>query len=118
MTEADDPLAAGQAAYHRWRNKLRDDPEYQAIYDQEAAKMDPWLQLADTRQAAGLTVAQAAKRLGVSRAEFARIEESGYDFCTEEQLRRYVRMLSGEPSAAVTDQGTTSLAATGRSAAS
>jgi transcriptional regulator with XRE-family HTH domain len=38
-----------------------------------------WLQLVEARQAAGITQAELAKRLGVSQAQVARIEKCGYD---------------------------------------
>jgi transcriptional regulator with XRE-family HTH domain len=69
------------------------DPEYRAIYEEEAAKSELWLQLVEARQAAGLSRAQMAKRLGVSQADVARIEERGYDTSTLNELRRYVQVL-------------------------
>jgi transcriptional regulator with XRE-family HTH domain len=69
------------------------DPGFREIYEEEAAKSALWLQLAEARQAAGLTQAALAKRLGVSRAEVARIEERGYDAYTLAALRHYVQAL-------------------------
>jgi DNA-binding XRE family transcriptional regulator len=83
----------GEASYRRWRDGLRADPEYRRIYDEEAAKMDLWLQLVDARQEAGLTQAELAKRLGVSQAQVARMEKRGYDAYTLTSLRRYVAAL-------------------------
>lgn len=45
------------------------------------------------RQAAGITQAELAKRLGVSQAQVARIEKRGYDAYTLNTLRRYVEAL-------------------------
>ncbi len=83
----------GQARYQRWRDKLRADPEYQAIYEEEATKSELWLQLVEARQAAGLTQAELAKRIGVSQAQVARVEKRGYDSLTLSSLRRYVQAL-------------------------
>src|SRR5688500_4628592 len=83
----------GQASYQRWRDKLRADPNYQAIYEEEAAKSALWLQLVEARQAAGLTQAELAKRMGVSQAQVARVEKRGYDSLTLSSLRRYVQAL-------------------------
>src|SRR5438094_4041993 len=84
----------GQESYQRWRDELRVDPEYQAVYEEEAAKSDLWLQLVEARQAAGLTQAQLAERLGVSQPQVARVEKRGYDAYTLNSLRRYVRALA------------------------
>jgi HTH-type transcriptional regulator/antitoxin HipB len=68
-------------------------PRFQAIYEEEAAKKELWLQLVEARQAAGLTQAEVAKRLGVSQAQVARIEKRGYDAYTLNTPRRYVQAL-------------------------
>jgi predicted XRE-type DNA-binding protein len=83
----------GQTSYQRWRDELRADPEYQAIYEEEAAKSELWLQLVEARQAAGLTQQQVAERMGVSQAQVARIEKRGYDAYTLRTLRRYLEAL-------------------------
>lgn len=86
-------IKEGEESYKRWRERLQADPEYQAIYEEEAAKSELWLQLVEARQAAGLTQAEVAKRLGVSQAQVARIEKRGYDAYTLNTLRRYVQAL-------------------------
>ena len=83
----------GQESYKQWREQLRANPEYQAIYEEEAAKGELWLALAEARRAAGLTQAEVARRLGVSQAQVARIEKRGYDAYTLTSLRRYVHAL-------------------------
>lgn len=84
---------AGQESYKKWQEELRANPEYQAIYEEEAAKKQLWLQLVEARQTAGLTQAEVAKKLGVSQAQVARIEKRGYDAYTLNTLRRYVQAL-------------------------
>jgi DNA-binding XRE family transcriptional regulator len=79
--------------YLEWREELRADPEYQAVYEEEAAKGSLWLQLVEARQATGLTQQQMAERLGVSQSQVARIEKQGYDAYTLNTLRRYVQAL-------------------------
>ena len=69
------------------------DPEFRAVYEEEAAKSELWSQLVEARQAAGLTKAELADRLGVSQAQVARIEKRGYDAYTLTTLRRYVQAL-------------------------
>jgi DNA-binding XRE family transcriptional regulator len=96
MLSARDPIDAGQASYQEWRDSLRANPEYQAIYDEEAARSALWLQLVEARQAAGLTQADVAKRLGVSLAQVARIERRGYDVCSLNTLRRYLAALEAD----------------------
>jgi DNA-binding XRE family transcriptional regulator len=91
-----DLISAGEAAYLDWRDELHANPEYQAIYEEEAAKSALWLQLVEARLAAGLTQKQMAERLGVSQAQIARIEKEDYDSYTLTTLRRYVAALGGE----------------------
>jgi transcriptional regulator with XRE-family HTH domain len=80
-------------SYEEWRKELWKNPEFQAIYEEEAAKSELWLQLVEARQAAGLTQAEVAQRLGVSQAQVARLEKRGYDSYTLNTLRRYVAAL-------------------------
>lgn len=82
-----------EAAYLNWRDELRADPEYQKVYEEEAAKSALWLQLVQARLAAGLTQKQVAERLGVSQAQVARIEKEDYDSYTLTTLRKYVAAL-------------------------
>lgn len=93
MPQDNKPKTAGQASYDNWREKLLADPESRAVYEEEAAKSELWLQLIEARQAAGLTQTQLAERLGVSQAQVARIEKQGYDAYTLNTLRRYVAAL-------------------------
>ena len=85
--------AEGRKAYREWRNELLADAETQALYEEEAAKKELWLQLVEASQAVGLTQAEVARRLGVSQAQVARIEKRGYDSYTLNTLRRYVEAL-------------------------
>jgi predicted XRE-type DNA-binding protein len=101
MRTADD----GALAYQRWRDQFLADPENRRIYDEEAAKKELWLQLVESRQAAGLTQAQVAERLGVSQAQVARIEKRGYDAYTLNTLRRYVSALGEGYALEVTVRG-------------
>jgi DNA-binding XRE family transcriptional regulator len=91
--EREDIIQAGEASYQRWRDQLRADPAYEAVYEAEAARSALWLQLVEARQAAGLTQAELAERLGVSQAQVSRIEKAGYDAYTLNTLRRYVAAL-------------------------
>jgi DNA-binding XRE family transcriptional regulator len=88
-----DHIEEGEQAYQAWRDTLLGDPEAREIYKEEAAKKELWLQLVEARQAAGLTQAELAGRLGVSQAQVARIEKSRYDSYTLNTLRRYVQAL-------------------------
>ena len=97
-------LAEGAEAYKNWREALLADAETRALYDQEAAKKELWLQLVEARQSAGLTQSQVARRLGVSQAQVARIEKRGYDSYTLKSLRRYVAALGDGFSVDVTIQ--------------
>lgn len=86
-------ISPEEASYLNWRDELRADPEYQKVYEEEAAKSALWLQLVEARLAAGLTQVQVAKRLGVSQAQVARIEKEDYDAYTLTTLRKYVAAL-------------------------
>jgi DNA-binding XRE family transcriptional regulator len=88
-----DLVREGEASYRKWKEELAADPEYQAVYQEEAAKKELWLQLVEARQAAGLTQAQLAERLGVTQGQVARVEKRGYDSLTLTSLRRYVAAL-------------------------
>src|SRR5712692_3112209 len=88
-----DSISEGERAYEEWRDQILADPERRRRYEEEATKLDLWLQLVEARQAAGLTQVELAKRLGVSQAQVARIEKSGYDSYTLNTLRRYVQAL-------------------------
>ena len=83
----------GEKDYEEWRASLVDTPEKRALYEDVAARSDLWLQLVEARQAAGLTQRQLAKRMGVSQAQVARVEKSGYESYTLTSLRRYVQAL-------------------------
>lgn len=83
----------GQRAYEDYWNRQMADPEFRAVYEEESAKKELWLQLVEARQEAGLTQAELAERLGVSQAQVARIEKRGYDAYTLTTLRRYVEAL-------------------------
>ena len=83
----------GARLYEEDRARRMADPEFRTIYEEEAAKMDPSLQLVGARMAAGLTQAEMADRMGVSQAQIAPIEKRGYDLYTLNSLRRYVKAL-------------------------
>src|SRR5258708_39011379 len=85
--------SAEEQEYLNGREELLADPETRALYEEEAAKKDLWLQLVEARQKAGLTQEQMAERLGVSQSRIARIEKRGYDAYTLNTLRRYVAAL-------------------------
>jgi DNA-binding XRE family transcriptional regulator len=91
--ERENVIKAGEESYQRWQEGLRQDPEYQKIYEEEAAKSALWLQLVEARLAAGLTQKQMAERIGVSQAQVARIEKEDYDAYTLTTLRKYVAAL-------------------------
>lgn len=93
MNKTTDIAEEGAKRYEKWREEQFADPEFRAIYEEEAAKSELWLQLVEARQAAGLTQAQMAERLGVSQAQVSRIEKRGYDSYTLKTLRRYVAAL-------------------------
>ncbi|MHB8628482.1 MAG: XRE family transcriptional regulator [Aggregatilineales bacterium] len=85
--------SAEEQDYLDWRDELLSDPETTALYDEEAAKKELWLQLVEARQEAGLTQVQMGERLGVSQSQVARMEKRGYDTYTLTTLRRYVAAL-------------------------
>jgi DNA-binding transcriptional regulator YiaG len=93
MTSQAETRTEGQQRYDDYWAKQMADPEFQAIYEEEAAKKELWLQLVEARQAAGLSQEDLARRLGVSAAQVARIEKRGYDSCTLHALSRYVQAL-------------------------
>jgi len=89
-------MTEGAKRYKEYWDKQMADPRFRAIYEEEAAKKELWLQLVEARQAAGLTQEELAKRLGVSQAQVARLEKRGYEAYTLNSLRRYVEALGEE----------------------
>lgn len=45
----------GRRLFEDSRNRALADPEFRAIYEEEAAKKELWLQLVEARQSLGLT---------------------------------------------------------------
>jgi len=88
-----DYVSEVEQAYKSWREQLLADSETLALYEEESTKKELWLQLAEARQAAGLTQGEVARRLGVSQAQVARIEKRGYESYTLTSLRRYLEAL-------------------------
>jgi predicted XRE-type DNA-binding protein len=86
-------IEEGERDYQEWRAKLQATPGYQQVYEEEAAKSELWLQLVEARQAAGLTQAEVAKRIGITQSQVARLEKRGYEDYTLNSLRRYVQAL-------------------------
>ena len=93
MQKRTDQIEERQQSYQEWRDSLLANPEFRAIYEEEAAKKEIWLQLVEARQKAGLTQVELARRLGVSQAQVARMEKRGYDAYSLNSLRRYVQAL-------------------------
>jgi ribosome-binding protein aMBF1 (putative translation factor) len=91
-----DPTIEAAASYQRWREDLRNSPGYGEVFEEEAARGDLWLQLAEARKSAGLSRADLARRLGVSAERVARMERRGYDGYTLSTLRRYIRALGSD----------------------
>ena len=91
--ERKDSISKGHESYERWLGSLLANPQFQVIYEEERGKKELWLQLVEARQAAGLTQAEVASRLGVSQAQVARVEKRGYEAYTLNTLRRYVQAL-------------------------
>ena len=86
----------GEESYRNWRKQVLASPEVQAVYPEEVANKELWLQLVEARRQAKLTQAEMARRIGISQAQVARIEKSGYDSYTLSTLRRYVAALGGQ----------------------
>src|SRR5437016_2744167 len=92
----------GRRIYEQDRARLMADPKLKRLYDEEAAKKEIWLQLAETRLAAGLTQEQLAERLGTTQSQISRIEKRGEDI-TIGTLRRYVSALGKDLALKVKD---------------
>jgi DNA-binding XRE family transcriptional regulator len=91
--DAHDAIDDGAERYQRWRERLLATPERRRLYEAEASKLDLWLQMVEARQAAGLSQAELAARMGVSQAQIARLEKRGYDGYSLRSLRRYIAAL-------------------------
>ena len=75
MKKNTDSVEEGQQAYQEWRDNLFANPEFRAIYEEEAAKKEIWLQLVEAPHKAVLTQVELARRLRVSQAQVARMEK-------------------------------------------
>lgn len=95
MSTVNEHQAEGTKRYEEYWASQMAGPEFRRTYEEEARKKDLWLALVEARQAANLTQAEVARRLGVSQAQVARIEKRGYDSYTLNTLRRYVAALGG-----------------------
>ncbi len=96
MAEEKSYESEGQRLFEEDRARALADPEFRAMYEEEFRKKELWLQLVEARQEAGLTQKEVAERLGVSQAQVARIEKSGYQWYTVRTLRRYIDVLGGQ----------------------
>lgn len=92
-TLKENPHNEGRSRYEEYWARKMADPEFRRVYEEEAQKKELWLALVEARQAAGLTQAEVASRLGVSQAQVARIEKRGYNSYTLNTLRRYIEAL-------------------------
>jgi hypothetical protein len=52
MKKNTDSVEEGQQAYQEWQDNLFANPEFRAIYEEEAAKKEIWLQLVDGQRTA------------------------------------------------------------------
>ena len=50
MEKKRDFIEEGQRSYQEWRDALLANPEFRAVYEEEAAKKELWLQLVEARQ--------------------------------------------------------------------
>ena len=64
MSERISPQLDGRRRYREQQTRWMNDPEFRAIYAEESAKKELWLQLIEARQDAGLTQSEVAERLG------------------------------------------------------
>ena len=83
----------GQRLFREDRALALTDPQFRAIYEEEATQKELWLQLVEARKTTGLTQEQVAGRMGISQAQVARIEKRGYANYTLRTLRRYLDAL-------------------------
>lgn len=89
----DESQITGSQRYEAFWAKQFQNPEFARLYAEEAEKKSLWLALVEARQAAGLTQAQVAERLGLTTRKVARMEQHGYESCSVDTLRRCVRAL-------------------------
>lgn len=88
-----DIVAKGAQRYQNWRDEQLGDPEFQAIYKEEAANCELWLQLVEARLKAGLTQQEMAERIGMTQSQVDQIEKVGNDAYTLNTLRKYISAL-------------------------
>ena len=82
-------LELGEQYYQEWMDTLLSTPEQQSQFKAMEEELDLWVQLVEARIEVGLTQAEIARKLGVSKAQIAHIEQSGFHICSLDFLQRY-----------------------------
>jgi ribosome-binding protein aMBF1 (putative translation factor) len=72
---------------------IGDDPEVRAGIEEEAIKLEIAQLVYDAREAAGLTQAQLAKRVGTTRSVISRLEDADYRGHSLSMLQRIAKAL-------------------------
>lgn len=69
MANQQKDVSPEEASYLEWRDELRADPQYEAIYKEEAAKGELWLNQAEPHQAAKPSSEEKSKRTVYQRED-------------------------------------------------
>ena len=78
-----------------WGDKKLADSQFRKGFEEEAQKLAIGEQLSRLRQAAGLTQAQLAKRIGSTASAISRYENADYDRYELRTLQKIVRACGG-----------------------
>ncbi len=73
---------------------IKNDPEAEAILEEERANLDVACKIYDLRQEAGLTQQELADLIGTSRSTITRLEDADYEGHSLSMLRRIAAALN------------------------
>lgn len=75
------------------RRRAMKDPKLQALYEEEKINYQAALAIRHAREAAGLTQAQLAKKIGTTQSVVSRLEDTDYEGHTLKMLERIAEAL-------------------------
>ena len=75
------------------RRRALKDPKLQELYEEEKINYQSALAIREAREAAGLTQAQLAKKIGTTQSVISRLEDADYEGHTLKMLERIAEAL-------------------------
>jgi ribosome-binding protein aMBF1 (putative translation factor) len=76
------------------RRRTLKDPKLQELYEEEKINFQTALAIRSAREAAGLTQAQLARKIGTTQSVISRLEDADYEGHTLKMLERIAEVLN------------------------